>query len=70
MHQQHQPAPASTDSSIDSAQELVLTELFFTPPRCRAASPPKDNDKKGKTANKKDEGKWEMLTDVYGRAYW
>lgn len=47
----------------------MLTELLPLPVFVRAASPPKDDDKK-KSSDKKDEGKWEMLTDAYGRTYW
>lgn len=49
----------------------MLTELSAPLVPVRAASPPKDDDKKKKkSSDKTDEGKWEMLTDAYGRAYW
>lgn len=56
---------------------VLLTELCAgtcadraLPPPVRAASSPKDNGGKDKTDTKRDERKWEMLTDAYGRTYW
>eukprot|EP00752_Nemacystus_decipiens_P007267 g6505.t1 len=80
-HQTTTAPPAEKGTSnynnSGSAPRLTSEMSFFTSGLSgflnnkgkKKATPQKDGGKK-KSSDKKDEGKWELLTDAFGRTYW